>query len=180
MSPPVYPPIGIPISYIYHDILPKIKVESPAFQPILEISARQEFVQHLCHCAVCNKKDAGTLHPNTPAANRLPRSSSPCQSCSLGCWVPASTSTAPSAPMRAQSTLDTSVCANTTGECVEIHTWLSYNEVNACKIASMARGCTPFSGSSVTSTIGDLARYGKIVKARMRSVPSDSPDDVTS
>ena len=66
------------------------------------------------------------------------------------------------------------------GECVEIHTWLSYNEVNACKIASMARGCTPFSGSSVTSTAGGLARYGKIVKARMRSVPSESPDDVTS
>src|SRR5262245_53931509 len=104
MGSPMYPSIGIPIADIYHDILPKIKIESPTSQPIFKISARQEPVQHLRHRAVCDKKDAGTLHPNTPAANRLPRSSSPCQSCSLGCWVPASTSTAPSAPMRAQST----------------------------------------------------------------------------
>src|SRR5262249_22690803 len=163
-----------------HYILQKIKVESPTSQPLFEISTRQKLVQYLRHCVVCDKEYAGALHPKTPAANRLPRSSSPCQSCSLGCWVPAITSTAPSASIRAQSTRDISVCANTTGECVEIHTWLSYSEVNACKIASMARGCTPFSGSSVTSTAGGLARYGKIVKARMRSVPSDSPDDVTS
>src|SRR4030095_14537125 len=104
MSSPVYPTIVIPTAHPHHDILLKIKVKSPASQPGFEISARQETFQHLRHRTVCDKKDAGTLHPNTPAANRLPRSSSPCQSCSLGCWVPASTSTAPSAPMRAQST----------------------------------------------------------------------------
>ena len=90
--------------YLEADILLKVEVKRPTSQPIFKISARQETFQHLRYCTVCYKKDAGALHPNTPAANRLPRSSSPCQSCSLGCWVPEITSTAPSAPMRAQST----------------------------------------------------------------------------
>jgi hypothetical protein len=38
----MYPPIGISISYIHHDILLKIKAKSPTSQPVLEISARQE------------------------------------------------------------------------------------------------------------------------------------------
>ena len=175
----VYPTIGIPIAYIYHDILLKIKVESPTSQPIFEISARQEPVQHLRHRAVCDKKDAGTFHL-TPCGKQTAKVKLTLPILQPGMLGTGKHLNGPISAYACTEYVRYIGLRQHDKSVVEIHTWLSYNEVNACKIASMARGCTPFSGSSVTSTAGGLARYGKIVKARMRSVPSESPDDVTS
>ena len=93
----------------------------------------------------------------------------------------ATTETLPSVLRRVARMSGNSVWARTIGECVDTQTWESYSMLSDCTTVSMARGWMPFSGSSVTSSRGMTSsfRNGTRDSANTRSVPSDSPEEVT-
>src|SRR5262249_29631031 len=88
-------------------------------------------------------------HASTPAARRVPRSRLPLHSRSLGCCRPGMTSVTPSVVRAKHRIWSRSAMLATTGECVARSTCAPYTEDSDWNMVSTARGCMPFSGSSM-------------------------------